>query len=173
MTLVPPATRREMISQMTRQFTRDILVDAARCDGCDECVAACRQAVARRHPRIKPVARIAIRSLDGVHVPLLCRNCTEAPCTVACMTACRIRTESHWVETDYDRCVGCWMCIMACPWGAIVPDYEEKLALKCDGCVEDEVPACMAACKSGALRRGGSFDLSQDRRQAFARRVVI
>lgn len=167
-----PTTRHEMLSQMTRQYTGDILIEAARCNGCMDCVEACKRKMASPDSQVPPVARIAIRSLDGVNVPLLCHNCAEAPCAVACMTACRIRTGSGWVETDYARCVGCWMCVMACPFGVIVPVYEEELARKCDGCVEDATPACVAACKLGALRRGGQYDYVQDRRQAFAPRSV-
>ncbi|MDE3090596.1 MAG: 4Fe-4S binding protein [Chloroflexota bacterium] len=168
-----PTTRREMLSQMLHQFTGDILVDAAKCNGCLDCVAACQRKMAPQHSQVAPVARIAIRSADGLNIPLLCHNCAEAPCAVACMTACRIRAESGWVETDYARCVGCWMCVMACPFGVIVPVYEEELARKCDGCVEDATPACVAACKPGALRRGGQYDFTQERRERFGSLIVL
>ncbi len=168
-----PANRNEMLSQMLRQFTGDILVEPTQCNGCLECVDACRRKMAPQHSKVAPVARIAIRSVDGLNIPLLCHNCAEAPCAIACMTACRIRTGSGWVQTDYERCVGCWMCVMACPFGVIVPVYEEELARKCDGCVEDATPACVAACKPGALRRGGQYDFTQERRQAFTLRGMM
>lgn len=173
MTTRPPATRHEMLSQMLRQFAGDILVDAAKCNGCLECVEACRRKMAPQHTKIAPVARITIRSSNGLCIPLLCHNCAEAPCAVACMTACRIRTASGWIETDYARCVGCWMCVMACPFGVITTVYGEELARKCDGCVEDPIPACVAACKPGALRRGGQYDFAQERRQSFAPRGAL
>ncbi len=172
-TTAAPATRHDLLTMTTRQFTGDILVEPARCNGCLDCVEACRNRMAGQHTGTPPLARITIHSLDGLNIPLLCHNCAEAPCAVACMTGCRIRTASGWVETDYARCVGCWMCVMACPFGAIVPAYEEGLARKCDGCVEDATPACVAACKPGALRRGGQYDLSQERRHAFAPCIVL
>jgi anaerobic carbon-monoxide dehydrogenase iron sulfur subunit len=170
---IAPATRHELLTLTTRQFVGDILVEPAKCNGCLECVEACRNKMAAQHTEASPLPRIAIHSLDGLNIPLLCHNCAEAPCAVACMTGCRIRTAGGWVETDYARCVGCWMCVMACPFGAIVPVYEEGMARKCDGCVEDLIPACAAACKPGALHRGGQYDLSQERRQAFAPRFVL
>lgn len=168
-----PDNRHAMLSEMLHQFVGDILVEPAKCNGCLDCLAACQQKMAAQYVDVSPVARIAVRAVDGVNVPLLCHNCAEAPCAIACMTACRIRTASGWVETDYARCVGCWMCVMACPFGVITAAYAEELAPKCDGCVEDEVPACVAVCKPGALRRGGQYDFVQERRVSFAPRAAL
>ncbi len=167
-------TRQGMLNQITGQFTRDIIVDAAKCTACMECVEACKGAIAHEHPAITPVARITIKRAateDGIHLPLLCRNCAEAPCVVACMTACRIRDESGWVTTDYSRCVGCWMCVMTCPFGAIEAVYEETLARKCDGCTSYETPPCVAVCEPGALRVEGCGNFAQQRRLTFAGRA--
>lgn len=167
-------TRQDMLNRMTGQFTRDIIVEAAKCTACMECVEACKGAIAHEHPAIAPVARITIKRAateDGIHLPLLCRNCAEAPCVVACMTACRIRDESGWVTTDYSRCVGCWMCVMTCPFGAIEAVYEETLARKCDGCTSYEIPPCVAACEPRALRVEGYGNLDHERRQSFAARA--
>ncbi|NOZ05546.1 MAG: 4Fe-4S dicluster domain-containing protein [Chloroflexi bacterium] len=169
-----PGTRREMLNQMTGQYTRDIIVDAGKCTGCMDCVDACKQAIAHEHPVIAPVARITIREAlveGGVHLPLLCRNCAEAPCVTACMTGCRIRNGSGWVVTAYERCVGCWMCVMSCPFGAIEAVHEEALARKCDGCTSYEVPPCVTACEPRALRVEGQTNFAQGRRRDFATRV--
>src|SRR5574337_1937381 len=78
---------------------------------------------------------------------------------------------SDLVTTDYSRCVGCWMCVMTCPFGAIQAVYEEKLARKCDGCTSYEIPPCVAACKPAALRVEGYGNYAQARRRAFATRA--
>jgi carbon-monoxide dehydrogenase iron sulfur subunit len=56
-------------------------------------------------------------------------------------------------EGHTQKCVGCWMCIMACPYGVITPidNGEVRIALKCDRCKGKEVPACVASCPQGAL----------------------
>ena len=46
------------------------------------------------------------------------------------------------------------MCIMACPFGAIVMDKKEKIAVKCDLCPERDDYACVAACPTKALFSG-------------------
>lgn len=167
-------TRQGMLNQMTGQYTRDIIVDAGKCNACMKCVDACKQAVAHEHAEIESVARITIRQAntdDGIHLPMLCRNCAEAPCVVACMTACRLRDDSGWVTTDYSRCVGCWMCVMTCPFGAIETVHEEKLARKCDGCTSYEIPPCVAVCEPRALRVEGYGNFDHERRQSFAART--
>jgi carbon-monoxide dehydrogenase iron sulfur subunit len=170
------STRQQMLHHITRQYTRDIIVDAGRCTACMKCVDACKGAIAQEHADRAPVARITVKKADtedGVHLPLLCRNCAEAPCVVACMTACRIRDPSGWVTTDYNRCVGCWMCVMSCPFGAIEAVYAEKLARKCDGCTSYETPPCVAVCEPGALRVEGYGHLAHERRRSFAARARV
>lgn len=174
MTLPAPTTRSAMLDQMTGQYTRDIIVDAGKCTACMACVEACKAAIAHEHPGGEPVARITIRKAageNGYHLPLLCRNCAEAPCVVACMTACRIRDESGWVTTDYSRCVGCWMCVMTCPFGAIEAVHEEGLARKCDGCTSYEIPPCVAVCEPGALRIASVGNFAHERRRSFGARA--
>ena len=52
---------------------------------------------------------------------------------------------------DPEKCVGCWMCIMVCPIGAIYRDSEDKAAVKCDLCEGKEIPACVLSCPTNAL----------------------
>jgi carbon-monoxide dehydrogenase iron sulfur subunit len=60
--------------------------------------------------------------------------------------------DSGIVYNDADACVGCWSCIMVCPFGAIAMDTANKKAVQCDQCrsVGTE-PQCVAACPTGAL----------------------
>ncbi|MCZ7574639.1 MAG: 4Fe-4S binding protein [Ardenticatenaceae bacterium] len=174
MTLAVPANRRAMLDRMTGQYSRDIIVDATRCSACMKCVEACKVAIAHEHPTREPVARITIKpaaSEGSLHLPLLCRNCAEASCVVACMTACRIRDGSGWVTTDYSRCVGCWMCVMTCPFGAIEAVHEEGLARKCDGCTSYDIPPCVAVCEPGALQVASYGNFAHERRQRFGARA--
>lgn len=171
---IPLSARQEMVSEMTAEFRRDILVDAASCTGCMGCVEACGKEIAPQHKKWKTpvVSRIEVRQVGEVFVPLLCRNCEEAPCMVYCLTGCRARDASGWVVTDYDRCVGCWMCVMSCPFAAITPVYKEKIARKCDGCTHREVAPCVAACSAGALVQTGTETLSLRARRHAAERIA-
>ena len=51
---------------------------------------------------------------------------------------------------DSDRCFGCRMCSLVCPFAAITSDRRSGKAIKCDLC--DGNPACVAVCAPEALR---------------------
>ena len=54
------------------------------------------------------------------------------------------------VTCNPDKCVGCWMCVMVCPFGAVRPG--EIYTVKCDMCPDrDGAVACVEACPTGAL----------------------
>ncbi len=50
-----------------------------------------------------------------------------------------------------ERCIGCWMCVMVCPYGAIEVKPEYKTAVKCDMCEGEPMPACAASCPTNAI----------------------
>ncbi|MDA8194588.1 MAG: 4Fe-4S dicluster domain-containing protein [Thermaerobacter sp.] len=156
-----------MYPERVVEYTRGINVDAAKCDGCGDCAEACRRAVAGQHRHTDPFPRIWVQQVDHKQYPVLCHNCEQAPCVSACMTGCRHRV-GDFVTTDYARCVGCSMCVMCCPFGAIELVEEEHLALKCDGCLDEETAPCVAACQKGALRHVGYLQSVSETRYAGA-----
>lgn len=172
-----PETRADMVSAMAHEFRRDIMVVPGKCDACSgsggpQCVEACKKAIAYQHKEVKPIPRITIKKSQGFNIPMLCHNCEEAPCMSACMTGTRRRlTETGWVETDYNRCVGCWMCVMVCPFGAIIRSEEEHLARKCDGCTSYKIAPCVAACKPGAIVQTGAYSYDYEKRKEYAERL--
>ncbi|MBI5359658.1 MAG: 4Fe-4S dicluster domain-containing protein [Planctomycetes bacterium] len=87
-------------------------------------------------------------ALESYH-PLFCLHCDDAPCLEACISgAMRRDKKTGLVNVDREQCVGCWSCIMACPFGVITRGSH---AMKCDGCPELPEPACAASCKPEAL----------------------
>ena len=171
------STRADMVSSMVHEFRRDIMVVPGKCDACadrggPQCIEACRKAIAYQHTEVKPIPRITIKKANGFNIPLLCHNCEEAPCMTACLTGTRRRlAETGWVETDYDRCVGCWMCVMACPFGAITRSEEEHIARKCDGCTSYKTAPCVAACRPGAIVQTGAHSYDYNKRKEYAERL--
>ena len=82
-----------------------------------------------------------------------CRHCVDAPCVDACMNGAMHKDPiTGAIRINQDKCVGCWMCIMTCPYGVIKPDIEnKKVASKCDLCVESGFPECVANCPNEAI----------------------
>ncbi|GAW92304.1 4Fe-4S dicluster domain-containing protein [Calderihabitans maritimus] len=152
-----------------------ILISPERCLGCRSCELACAVehfpgkdlflAVAAEEP---PVARIFVETDGKTNFPMQCRHCQQPQCVNACMTgALRQDNETGKVIFGQDKCVGCWMCVMACPFGVIVQDWRQRVALKCDRCPDRDVPACAAACPTGAIRFMPVPDYSKEKRQRY------
>ena len=56
------------------------------------------------------------------------------------------------ITIDQNKCVGCYTCILSCPYGAIMPS-EMGAVQKCELCVKngDGVPACVTGCPNKAI----------------------
>jgi anaerobic carbon-monoxide dehydrogenase iron sulfur subunit len=135
-----------------------VFVRTERCTGCRSCEIAC----AVRHSKGKtlfaalsenplPKKRLFVEEAGAVKMPVTCRHCEDAPCLNACITGSLYRDEQNFVRRKKERCVGCWSCVMACPFGVVGMDMENRLSVKCDRCHSLDVPACVSACPTKAL----------------------
>ncbi len=152
--------------------TRKIILGSGVCDGCGKCVEACLSSTPGKGKDVKKVSGIKLLKSDTTHVPVICRNCEDPPCVTACMSGCRQRNGKGRVVTDYGRCVGCWMCIMNCPFGAIQREEGRHVALKCEGCPDKEIPPCAVACERGILGYLDVQDISGTVRKKAAERFL-
>ncbi|MCL4467691.1 MAG: 4Fe-4S dicluster domain-containing protein [Deltaproteobacteria bacterium] len=108
--------------------------------------------------RPRPIPRTRVEYRPPLSISTMCRHCEEAECVEACKNGTLTRNEKTGrIELDQDKCLGCWMCIMACPYGAIsqftkgIGTEERAVANKCDLCPDREVPACVTVCPNRAL----------------------
>jgi anaerobic carbon-monoxide dehydrogenase iron sulfur subunit len=140
---------------------KELFVRLDRCQGCRSCQLACAVA----HSQSKnlfgaitetpaPRYRLFIERGDGVNVPLTCRHCDPAPCLEACIAGALYRDERGAVRRRPEACVGCWTCLMVCPYGVVSREKERKIAVKCDRCPDLDIPACVQACPTKALVYG-------------------
>lgn len=131
------------------------------CIGCRLCEIHCLvqhsktkkiiKAFKEEYPRALP--RVLVEERGPLSFALQCRHCDDAPCVEACITGAMQRDEKTGaIINDPDRCIGCWTCIMVCPYGAILRDEEgKKVASKCDLCPDEEIPVCVLNCPNEAL----------------------
>jgi carbon-monoxide dehydrogenase iron sulfur subunit len=156
-----------------------IYVHQDRCLGCKTCEIACRvahtkekslaAAISQSSP---PQRRLFVEQQGSTKAPVLCRHCDDAPCVAACITGCLYKDERGFVLRHKERCIGCWSCILACPFGVISRDAEQHLAVKCDRCHGQEVPACVAACPTNALQLVDIDTLPNERRKELLLRTT-
>ncbi len=150
-----------------------IITPTEECDGCRKCVDACSQAICPEGTEPSAfVNAIKITKSMDINIPNLCKNCLDAPCVSSCMTGCITQEENGLVITDTNRCVGCWMCVMNCPFGAIERSVESHVAVKCNGCVDYDVAPCVAVCERGVLSHMDIGDLTERLRREAAERFV-
>lgn len=105
----------------------------------------------------RPLPRIIVEESKPISFGLQCRHCEEPECVQACITgAMQQDPETGIVTNDETRCIGCWTCILACPYGVVSRDFKgKKVASKCDFCIENgSEPACVKNCPNEALYIG-------------------
>jgi len=124
-----------------------------KCTGCHQCELACSGM--REGVFATERSRIRIFELKEMskNVPYACLQCEEA----WCMHACPVDAIFEVAETGVkvlleDRCVGCKVCTIACPYGTVNYYPDAGKVLKCDLCHGDDMgPACIASCPTGAI----------------------
>lgn len=123
------------------------------CSGCRACSVACAIAHGRGADPSRGAIQILRDAFREYEFQAVCRLCDEPECVAACMAAALSREPGTGrILFDEDKCVGCWMCVMVCPHHAIVRDAKAGKAIRCDQCAGRELPACFAACSTGAIQ---------------------
>lgn len=139
-----------------------IFCDIRKCLACKSCELACaiEHSISKRLQEVLkeskiPKKRRYVSESKGRYLSVGCQHCKDAVCVIACMSGALSKDEKTQATIhDPEKCVGCWMCIMVCPFGAISQQIEEKIAVKCDLCPDREDFACVAVCPTGALFAG-------------------
>lgn len=168
---------------------KTVIVRPERCVGCLQCRLACAVEHSRTRnlagaigEQVTPKPRLRIYpGKQHLAFPNKCRHCEPAPCQQVCIAGAISRTPRSTVDIDPARCINCSMCAMACPFGVLTyaplylaPD-KSAVALKCDQCPEREAvgrkPACVEACKAGALTYGEWQETQEHKGWALAQAV--
>jgi len=166
-------------------------IDASKCSNdCTDCITACH--AVHNVPNFgnpkdevnwiwtEPFASVfpaedhaySGQTLQKMKIPVLCNHCANPPCARVCPTKATFKRSDGIVMMDYHRCIGCRLCMAACPYGARSMNYRDprpfiaKINLdfptrtkgvveKCSFCEErlakGQLPACVLACKQKAL----------------------
>ncbi|MEB3807052.1 MAG: 4Fe-4S dicluster domain-containing protein [Desulfurococcales archaeon] len=170
-------------------------LDVDKCIGCRRCEYACAMEnnivkdMGMDWIRVLEVDREGVAELEGarddyefspkpgkVYVPVACQHCEDPPCVYVCPVVATWKEKDGIVVIDYDRCIGCKYCVVACPYGArrfnlfkprispleLNPEMHifgnvprpVHVVEKCTWCIQRTrdggVPACVEACPVGA-----------------------
>jgi molybdopterin-containing oxidoreductase family iron-sulfur binding subunit len=173
-----------------RQWT--MIIDLRACDGCQsqgtppQCTTACIEG----HLAPEPMEWIEVfeQELPGggtQFIPTPCMQCQNPPCVNVCPVGATFSTPEGVVLIDQERCIGCRICMAACPYDrrffnwsnppvppeALLADYSadhqipatKGTVMKCDMCPDmaraGTLPYCAQACPNDAIYYG---DLEED-----------
>lgn len=168
-----------------------IAINKRRCIGCHTCSLACKMQnnvpdgmlwnrVLTENVDIIDGAEGVYPNLSRNYLPLACQHCDNPACQRVCPTGATYTDDKGRVEIDYDKCIGCRMCMAACPYNARtfnwnepsraagfnygdarVPERGKGIMEKCTLCKErtddGDVPMCVLCCP-GDARIFGDLD---------------
>ena len=181
-------------------------VDTQRCIGCHTCAVGCR--MENNLPKGNWWNRILTdggENMDtpaGVfpditmsYLPVACQHCENPACVKVCpVGATYTDPETGVVRQDYDKCIGCRMCVAACPYtgvrsfnweepsytidfaigGADVAPHQKHVVEKCTMCwhrlADGEEPACIRLCPERARFWGDLDDPNSEVAKVIASR---
>ncbi len=169
-----------------------MVIDLRHCDGCQSTdkPPQCTQACIEGHYVPEPMEWIECYEAEmpggGTQfISTPCQHCQNAPCVNVCPVGATFHTPEGVVLIDQARCIGCRMCMAACPydrrffnWGqppiptaAMLAEYNietqipaiKGTVMKCTLCPDmaraGKLPYCVQGCPSKALYYG---DLEED-----------
>ncbi|MBI3973800.1 MAG: 4Fe-4S dicluster domain-containing protein [Chloroflexi bacterium] len=186
----PPPGGSAGTAQATRQWV--LVFDLRKCEGCvtqdkpPQCAEACNaEHFVPAGQQWLRVFRVEAPGGNSYFMPRPCMQCENAPCLNVCPVAATYRNAEGVILIDHNRCIGCRMCMAACPYGArsfnwsepenppgatfaqYRPEYPvphrrgtvEKCMLCAHRTKDGKLPACAAGCPMNAVYLG---DLVED-----------
>ncbi len=181
-----------------------IAINKTRCIGCQTCAFACKMQnnvpegmrwnrVLTEGCDVEDGATGEYPNLSRSYLPVACQHCENPACQKVCPTGATYKDEKGRVEVDYDKCIGCRMCMAACPYGTRVFNWNEPkrdpnfsygekdvpvrgkgVVEKCTMCKErtdrKDDPMCVACCPTRARTFGDLDDPNSKISQLVAKR---
>lgn len=135
-----------------------IYVNEKWCLGCHLCEYYCAYANSGKDNMVKALKnvqinpRIQIEEHSGISFAVSCRHCDNPVCVKSCITGA-LSIKDGVISVDHDKCVGCYTCILSCPYGCIMPDDNGHAIQKCELCTKNAEgkPACVQGCPNKAI----------------------
>ena len=134
-----------------------IYVNEKWCLACHLCEYYCAFANSDEDDMVKALKgvtinpRIRIEELHGISFAVSCRHCEEPLCVKGCISGA-LTINDGVINIDQNKCVGCYTCIMSCPYGAVMPSDSGAIQ-KCELCMKNSAgqPACVSGCPNKAI----------------------
>jgi len=147
-----------------------LMVDTKRCIGCHSCEVACKEEfnlpVGPQMIRVvKAGPRKVGKKLVIDYVPVFCKHCENPPCIKACPEDALYKRVDGIVLVDKDKCIGCQICIDACPINAPTLNRDTGKVELCNLCAQridiGLEPLCKIVCPARCIYFGESQEVNR------------
>ncbi|HHV37892.1 MAG TPA: 4Fe-4S dicluster domain-containing protein [Tepidimicrobium sp.] len=131
-------------------MAKGIVISPDKCTGCRICELACSFIKNDSfNPKDSAIAVLPYDSV-GLQVPMTCLQCDDPHCMTVCTVGAITKDpKTGVVKVDDEKCIGCKMCVSACPFGNMTYSSRHEGVVKCDLC--DGEPQCVKLCPSDAI----------------------
>ena len=169
------------------------VIDTVACIGCHSCAVACKtennlpdgnwwNRVLTEGGEFSECPEGEFPNCKMSYLTVACQHCENTACVKVCPVGATYKDpETGAVRQDYDKCIGCRMCMAACPYTGVrsfnweepkyavgfdlgdadVPSHQKHTVEKCTMCwhrlARGEEPFCIQACPERA-RHFGDID---------------
>lgn len=145
-------------------MARIVVTDIDKCVACRTCEIVCATAHSQSREldgavteSPPPQERLQVAMDEGVISLHRCNQCDDAPCIESCAKDAITRDENTGIVVlNAELCIGCQLCIKACPHDAMFAAREGRIPVKCDVCTDriqvGEEPACVVSCPTGVMK---------------------
>ena len=99
-------------------MNRFIAINPDKCIGCGTCRAACSDG--HREVGLQEEPRLSVVMTRDISAAITCHHCAGAPCLAVCPVNA-ITRENGSIQVNEQTCIGCKLCGIVCPFGAIHP----------------------------------------------------
>ena len=107
-----------------------MVIDLNRCVGCQTCTIACKHAndlvPGVQWRSVLDVEQGEFPDVERLFLVVGCQHCADPPCVPVCPTGATRQRADGLVTMDYDLCIGCGYCAVACPYQARTIVHDEK-----------------------------------------------
>jgi Fe-S-cluster-containing dehydrogenase component len=108
-----------------------MVIDVKKCIGCWACTVACKEEHFLQRGMFWNRVLIGEEgdypSVTKLIYPVLCNHCEEAACVEVCPTGATFQRDDGIVLVDYDKCIGCRYCLIACPYQQRTPYKDDQV----------------------------------------------
>lgn len=127
-----------------------LIISPEKCTDCRTCVMACSFSKTKSFNPQSAAVTVYNYEEAALSVPIMCMQCEDPSCMKVCRVDAISKDKDGTVLVDPKKCIGCKLCISACPFGNMSFNVKTKSMVKCDLCSGD--PMCAKLCPSGAIQ---------------------